>query len=257
MGAACANRPAGLVRAAAHDLIVRRLVPLAAGAAAAAHWAPAPAAFVPGLASAFGIPTRAPAGDGVVLSFDDGPHAKGTPAVLAELEKAGAHAVFFVCGEQVERQPEIVRDVLAAGHEVGLHGYRHQTRRHSSRRLLRDDTRRSIDAVRAATGLSPRLYRPPHGVFSLPGLRVIENFGLEPLLWSKWGRDWQARATPSAIARRATARIAARDVILLHDADYYSARDSWRATAAALPLIFEAIEQAGLKTQRWADGPPG
>lgn len=230
---------------------MRHLVPLAVGAAVAARWAPAAAAVVPGAARAFGIPTQTPAGAGVLLSFDDGPHAEGTPAVLAELERAGAHAVFFVCGEQVERRPETVREVVAAGHELGLHGYRHQTRCQWNRRLLTDDTRRAIDAVGVATGSAPRLYRPPHGVFSLSGLRVIRGLGLEPLLWSTWGRDWEARATPSSIARHATARIAARDVILLHDADHYGTYGSWRATVAALPLIFGALERAGLETERW------
>jgi peptidoglycan/xylan/chitin deacetylase (PgdA/CDA1 family) len=226
---------------------LRRVVPLAVGAAVAAGWAPAAAAVVPAAARAFGIRTRAPAGGGVVLSFDDGPHTEGTPRVLAELERVRARAIFFVCGEQVERRPEVVREVLAAGHELGLHGYRHQTRRQWTRRLLTDDTRRAIAAVADATGSVPRLYRPPHGVFSLPGLRVIRDLGLEPLLWSTWGRDWEARATASSIARHATARIAARDIVLLHDADHYGARGSWRATVSALPLIFDAIERAGLE----------
>ena len=230
---------------------MRHLVPLAIGAAVAARWAPAAAVVVPRTAGAFGIPTRTPGGAGVLLSFDDGPHVRGTPAVLAELERAGAQAVFFVCGEQVERRPEIVREVVAAGHELGLHGYRHQTRRHWTRRLLTDDTRRAIDAVGAATGSAPHLYRPPHGVFSVPGLRAIRSLGLEPLLWSTWGRDWEARATPSSIARRATARIAARDVILLHDADHYGAPGSWRATVSSLPIIFAALARAGLETERW------
>ena len=55
----------------------------------------------------------------------------------------GASAVFFVSGEQVERHPELVREIAAAGHELGLHGYRHQTRRQWSRALLADDTRRA------------------------------------------------------------------------------------------------------------------
>ena len=236
---------------------MRRLVPLAIGGAVAAHWAPAVAAVVPAAAWAFGIPTRNPDGAGVLLSFDDGPHAEGTPAVLAELERAGAHAVFFVCGEQVERRPEIVREVVAAGHEIGLHGYRHQTRRHWTRALLLDDTQRALDAVGAATGSVPLLYRPPHGVFSLSGLRVIRDLGLEPLLWSKWGRDWQPRATPLSIARRATARIAARDIILLHDADHYSARGSWRATVSALPPIFAGLAREGLETERWRESRAG
>jgi len=228
------------------------MVALAGGAAVAAHWSPAIAAIAPLVAQSFGVPTRAAAGTGIVLTFDDGPHAEGTPAVLTALERASARAVFFVAGERVERHPEIVREVVSAGHELGLHGYRHQTRRQSTGRILRDDTRRAIDAVGVATGLAPRLYRPPHGVFSLPGLWAIRDLGLEPVLWSKWGRDWEARATPASIAQRATQDITAQDIILLHDADHYGAPGSWRTTAAALPLVFEALDRAGLETQRWA-----
>jgi peptidoglycan/xylan/chitin deacetylase (PgdA/CDA1 family) len=234
---------------------VRRVLPLVVGAAAAAHWAPAPAAVIPAVAGPFGMPTTAPSGDGVVLTFDDGPHLEGTPAVLAELERARAHAIFFVCGEQVERHPEIVREVVSAGHELGLHGYRHQTRRQSTGAMLTSDALRAIDAVGDATGSAPRLYRPPHGVFSLPGLRAIRRLGLEPLLWSKWGRDWERRATPASIAKRVTAGLAARDVILLHDADHYGARGSWRATVASLPLVFDALDRAGLETMRWSAAP--
>ena len=155
--------------------------------------------------------------------------------------------MFFVCGEQVERYPAVAREVLSAGHELGLHGYRHQTRRHWSRRLLADDTRRALDAIGVATGVTPRLYRPPHGVFSVPGLRLIRALGLEPLLWSSWGRDWQGRATARSVATRATDDIADGDIVLLHDADHYGARESWRTTAAALPLVFAALERRGLE----------
>lgn len=164
-----------------------------------------------------------------------------------------AHAVFFVSGEQVERYPRVVRDVVASGHELGLHGYRHQTRRQWTRRLFVDDARRSIDAVGVATGLLPTLYRPPHGVFSVAGLREVKRLGLDPLLWSRWGRDWEARATPSSIASRVTASVGVRDAILLHDADHYAAPESWRRTAAALPGILDALDRAGLPTQRWDD----
>ena len=223
-----------------------RFLPVAVGGAVTAQWAPACAAGFQPVARAFGIRTRAPAATSVLLSFDDGPHAEGTPAVLAALERAGAHAVFFVCGEQVERRPEVVREIVAAGHALGLHGYRHQTRRQWTRKLLSDDIHRAIDVVAAATGTAPHLYRPPHGVFSLPGLQLIRELGLEPLLWSKWGRDWESRATPDSIARRATRGIAAGDIVLLHDADHYASPGSWRATVSSLPLVFAALERAGL-----------
>ena len=226
---------------------VLRPLAVAVGGTLAVHWSPAPAAVFPGVAKAFGIPTRIES-DGVLLTFDDGPHRDGTPAVLAELDRVGASAVFFVCGEQVERYPELVSEIVAAGHELGLHGYRHWTRLQWSGRLLADDMRRARAAVADAAGIEPRLYRPPFGVFSLAGLRLIRELGREPLLWSKWGRDWERSATPETITARAGASLEAGDVVLLHDADHYSARGSWRKTAAAVGPIADRISAAGLKT---------
>ena len=183
---------------------------------------------------------------GVLLTFDDGPHPLGTPAVLAALEQLRAPAVFFLTGENAARHPGLVREIVAAGHEVGVHGHRHHTRLQWSRRRLDEDTRRALDAVGRAAGVAPRLYRPPHGVVTVTGLRLVRARGLELLLWSRWGRDWERRATASSIARRASAGVEAGDVLLLHDSDRYAARDSWRATVAALPLIVENIAAAGL-----------
>ncbi len=182
------------------------------------QWVPAVAAVLPRAGRALRIPVTLPSTCGVLLSFDDGPHPQGTPAVLAALDRAGAPAVFFISGEQAARYPQLVCEIAAQGHELGLHGYRHQTRRQWSRRLLAGDTRRALDAVSAAAGAVPRLYRPPHGVFTFTGLRLIRGLGLEPLLWSKWGRDWEGHANAATIADHATAGIRAGDVVLLHDA---------------------------------------
>jgi hypothetical protein len=84
-------------------------------------------------------------------------------------------------------------------------------------------------------------------VFSSTGLRTIRRLGLAPLLWSKWGRDWQSRATPKTIACRATAGIRVGDVVLLHDADRYGGRESWRQTARALEIILVRLADARLE----------
>ena len=227
---------------------VPRSIALAAGGAAVAQWSPASAAVFPRVATALGIATTFPSDRGVLLTFDDGPHPQGTPAVLAALDLARAPAVFFITGEQAVRYPGIVSEIAAAGHELGVHGYLHQTRRQLCRTLLANDTRRALDAVSAAAGAMPRrLYRPPHGVFTLTGLRLIRSLGLEPLLWSKWGRDWERGATASSIVYHATSGIRAGDVLLLHDGDHYGADASWRATTAAIPRIADRIAAAGLR----------
>ena len=77
------------------------------------------------------------------------------------------------------------------------------------------------------------------------GRRAVRGLGLEPLLWSRWGKDWRGGATPDAIARSATRGIAQGDVVLLHDSDAHGTSGSWRRTAAALPRVLEAIDAAG------------
>jgi peptidoglycan/xylan/chitin deacetylase (PgdA/CDA1 family) len=202
---------------------------------------------VPPLCRALGIDRRQPGAGGVLLTFDDGPHPEGTPAVLAALEREGAHAVFFLVGEQVERHGSLAAEVAAAGHEIALHGYRHVNQMRVTPGWLARDLRRGADAIERATGRAPVLYRPPYGIFTPAGLALARRAGLSPLLWSAWGRDWRARTTAREIASLATRSIGPGDVILLHDADWYSASGSHRRTAAAVPLVLEELAKRGLQ----------
>jgi peptidoglycan/xylan/chitin deacetylase (PgdA/CDA1 family) len=182
----------------------------------------------------------------VALTFDDGPHPEGTPAVLEALRAAGATATFFMVGEQVERYPALAAEVAAAGHDIALHGFRHRNQMRVTPRWLRDDLARGAEAIAVATGRKPRLYRPPYGIFTPAGLAVARREH-ELLLWSKWGRDWRRRTSPQEIASLATRDLTDGDVILLHDADWYSAPGSHRRTAVAVPLVLQALERAGLQ----------
>ena len=206
---------------------------------------PALAAHVPALADRLAIDRRIdrPA---IALTFDDGPHAEGTPAVLEALAAADVTATFFLVGEQVRARPAVASDIVAAGHEVALHGDRHTLLLRRTVRELAADLTRATAAIEDAAGRSPVLYRPPYGVFSSGALGLVRDRGLRPLLWSRWGRDWERRASGSSIARRATHDLAPGDVVLLHDSDAYSSSGSWRATAAALPSVIGAIAALGV-----------
>ena len=220
------------------------LAGLGLGAVAAWTW-PAPLCLAPRIAELAGIPCRLESAHGVALTFDDGPHPEGTPATLEALAAAGATATFFLVGEQVARWPQVAAEIAAAGHEIALHGYRHQLLLRRRVAALADDLERAHEVIAEATGREPALYRPPYGVFSSGALGLVRRRGWKPLLWSTWGRDWGARETPALIAQRATRNLRAGDVVLLHDADHYSAPDSWRRTVAALPLILEAVAALG------------
>ena len=215
-------------------------------AGAALHAGPALAPVVPRLGRALGIELRQDDPDGVALTFDDGPHPQGTPAVLEALREAGAPATFFLAGEQVVARPSLASEIVAAGHRVELHCFRHRNQLRLTPGQLIDDAERCRGAIEEATGEAVGDYRPPYGIFSGPGLRAIRGRGWRPVLWSLWGRDWDRGASAASIARRATAGARAGDVLLLHDADFYSAPGSWAQTAAALPRIIDELGRRGL-----------
>lgn len=199
-------------------------------------------------ASSLSLPRVLAGAPGVALTFDDGPHPDGTPAVLEVLARAGACATFFVIGEQVQRRPQLLAQVSAAGHAIALHGHRHRLQLRMTAVEVADDLARGAAAIQDAVGATPAWHRPPYGIYSPAGLRAAHRAGLAPLLWSRWGRDWRKGTTPARIAARASRSLLAGDVILLHDADFYSSRNSHRRTVAALALITAELERRKLGT---------
>jgi peptidoglycan/xylan/chitin deacetylase (PgdA/CDA1 family) len=220
---------------------------LAGGALLVAHALPGLAAAWPALRRRLGVEDRTASGRGCALTFDDGPHARGTPAVLEILREASVQATFFLVGEQVRRNPALAREIAAAGHEIALHCDRHRNLLRLPPWEVRADIERALESIAGETGRSPRLYRPPYGVLNATALRVARTRGWRTVLWSDWGRDWEARATPESIAALATDGVSEGSVVLLHDADDYSAPGSWRRTVAALPRILQALAQRGLE----------
>jgi peptidoglycan-N-acetylglucosamine deacetylase len=202
-------------------------------------------AHVPSFAARLGVERRVDR-NVVALTFDDGPHPQGTPAVLGALAKENARATFFLVGEQVDRHPAVAREIVDAGHEVALHCYRHTLLLRRRTSAVAADLDRALDSIGRATGQSPTLYRPPYGVLSSGALKLARRRGYRTMLWSTWGRDWERRATPSSIARRATSGLRPGDVVLLHDSDAYSSGESWCRTVAAVPSVLDAIAALGV-----------
>jgi peptidoglycan/xylan/chitin deacetylase (PgdA/CDA1 family) len=245
-----------------------------------------PAPIWPALRRSLGVEDCTASGSGYALTFDDGPHAQGTPAVLEILAGAdalagadpglglgrptgqdvelgsrggagpetgpgvrgpGVRATFFLVGEQVRRNPALAREILAAGHGIGLHCDRHRNLLRLTPWQVREDIARALASIEDATGLSPNLYRPPYGVLNASALRLARARGWRTLLWTQWGRDWEARATAASIAARVTDGAEEGSVLLLHDADDYSAAGSWRRTVEALPRVLDVLAERGLR----------
>ncbi|MEA2334137.1 MAG: hypothetical protein QOG40_627 [Solirubrobacteraceae bacterium] len=215
--------------------------------ALAGYMLPGLAGAVSALRAPLGVEDRTASGRGYALTFDDGPHARGTPAVLELLAAAGAPATFFLVGEQIQRNPSLAREIVSAGHPIGVHCHRHRNLLRLTPRQVRTDLDRATAAIEDATGVAPALYRPPYGVLNASALRLANARGWRTLLWSHWGRDWEQRATAESIAARVTQGAGEGSVLLLHDADDYSAPGSWRRTVAALPQVLSTLADRGLQ----------
>jgi peptidoglycan-N-acetylglucosamine deacetylase len=178
----------------------------------------------------------------VAVTFDDGPHPDGTPAVLDRLDELGWRATFFVLGVHVRRHREIVVETARRGHELALHGDEHRYAIARTPAAVAADLRRAHDTLTETTGRPVQWWRPPYGVLSGPALIVARGLGLRPVLWSAWGRDWESVATPRSVVGEITrARWLDGGTILLHDSDATSAPGSWRTTCDALPLLADAL----------------
>jgi peptidoglycan/xylan/chitin deacetylase (PgdA/CDA1 family) len=211
------------------------------------------AQFAPSLArsTAFGdrfAPTLIGRGrvDHVALTFDDGPDPLGTPGVLRRLAELDWRATFFVLGCQATRAPDIVAEVVRAGHEVAVHGYHHRSMARRTPRATFVDIARARDTIAELTGVVPTYFRPPFGILTLAALRSARRAGLTTVLWTNWGRDWRPDATTASIVDDVTRRPLGGATVLLHDSDSQSAPGSWRAVVDALPQLADAFARRGL-----------
>ena len=236
-----------------------RLLRTAAGIGALTplgYWLPSASIVSAPLRRLFRVRATIDRPDAVALTFDDGPHREGTPAVLEALAEANVHATFFLVGEQVERMPQLAAQISAAGHEIGVHCHRHRNLMRLTPRQVRADLDRAAAVIRDATGREPRVYRPPYGILTAPALAYARRARWDIVLWRRDGKDWQARATAQSIAGKITRRLRPGDVVLLHDADHYSAPRSWEAAAGAVELLLRELRRRGLRTAALAEMSP-
>ncbi|MEV5987847.1 polysaccharide deacetylase family protein [Streptomyces sp. NPDC052051] len=214
--------------------------------AAVAHIGPA-VTWLPGLRYRF-FPRLAGAGrpDHVALTFDDGPDPTSTPRFLDALDGLGVRATFFLLGESVARHPALAREIAERGHELAVHGWTHDRPWLPAPARETADLARAVDAVGRAGGRPPRWYRPPYGILTSSRWAAARRVGVRPVLWTAWGRDWTAEATPASVRTAVGARLRGGGTLLLHDSDRHSATGCWRASLGALAHIVEDCRAAGL-----------
>lgn len=156
--------------------------------------------------------------------------------VLDALDAAGAKATFFLVGEQIADSPELGPEILARGHEIGVHGQRHFRHDRVPSAESVEDIEAGYAAVAAIAGAKPRFYRPPYGKLSAAGAETCHRLGLEVAYWSTWGLDWEPLPA-QRIARRVNRDLDDGSIILLHDSARYAVRASAIETARAIEAI--------------------
>ncbi len=182
------------------------------------------------------------------LTFDDGPDPRFTPAISRVLAERGHRATFFVLGIQASDYPQVLRQLLADGHEIANHGFDHRLLAFSPPTRLRAQLLATEQAIATATGRPPaRLFRAPHGVCS-PWLgHTVGRLGYRVCGWNGRIFDTAEPGVP-AIVERACRHLRSGAILLLHDADGSGRGGDRSQTVAALPAILEEAERRGLRS---------
>ncbi len=189
------------------------------------------------------LPDRARDRGEVALTFDDGPDAAGTPKVLRILDRDGATASFFCVGSRAARDPGLVREIVAHGHDVENHTFQHQNVFAFRRsRGLTSEIGRAQDLLTELSGRAPVFFRAPMGIRG-PWLQsVLTRFDLSLVSWTRRGYDGLP-ADPGQVLARLTRGLGAGDIIVLHD----GGPRGGHVAVQTLPRLLGAIADRGLK----------
>ncbi len=173
----------------------------------------------------------------IALTFDDGPDRRTTPQFLDLLADRGVSATFFLLAAHAQRDPRLVREMTAAGHELAVHGWEHGCLALRAPGGLVKALVRSREVIEDLSGTEVTWYRPPYGVMTAEGLYAARQAGLQTVLWSSWGVDWARNATPATIVATVSRSVLPGGTVLLHDTDRTAAPGSWRRTLVATDLL--------------------
>ncbi len=153
----------------------------------------------------------------VVFTYDDGPTPGRTPDVLRALAEHGATATFFVLMTSVRANPGLLAEVMAAGHEIALHGIDHRHLPTLAPRVVEDNLRRGKGELEDATGREVRWFRPPYGDQSPGTWRAIRRTGMQSVIWSATSWDWNPDVDNDTRVHTASMSLREGAIILLHD----------------------------------------
>lgn len=171
----------------------------------------------------------------LALTFDDGP-GKYAGTLLDTLKKYDAKATFFLEGQYVNSRPKYVKRMVAEGHELGNHSYSHPDFTKSDAATIRSEIQKTQDAVKKASGVEPKLLRPPYGLADLQVSDIATEFGMPMILWTAGSEDWASKNVDKI--QEQTLKVAKPNgIILMHD---------WvKQTVDGMPALIKTLQRKG------------
>ena len=184
--------------------------------------------------------------DRVAITFDDGPDPEWTPQILDILKERGVKAAFFIVGEEAERNSDLVRRIVAEGHEIGNHSFTHPNLAEQPASMIRLQLNATQRLIESLTGRSTNLFRPPYNADSRPTkfeellpISIAQSLGYMTILENIDPKDWE-QPDSGRLLERVKADRNEGNIILLHDGG-----GDRSATVEALPAIIDYLRERG------------
>lgn len=149
--------------------------------------------------------------------------------ILDTLDRYDSKCTFFVGGQWVEKEPEMLKEIYSRGHEIANHGYFHRDQEYLDYSQNLEEIKVNHELVKTLLGIEMSLFAPPSGSFNKSTLEASKNLGYSTIMWTKDTIDWRDKDA-NLIYSRATNNIKGGDLILAHPTE---------KTLQALPLILE------------------
>ncbi len=159
------------------------------------------------------------------------------PQMLKSFKENQAEVTFFVSGKWAEKNPELLKEMKAAGHSIQNHGYKHLHFNNISAEEASKQIKKAEEIINKTVGEKPRFFAPPYGEYNQQLLNVVAALDYELIMWSIDTIDWQ-RPDPATIVKRVSNKLHNDAIILMHPTD---------PTVKALPAMLEKIKQDGYK----------
>ncbi|MDF1657268.1 MAG: polysaccharide deacetylase family protein [Verrucomicrobiales bacterium] len=175
----------------------------------------------------------------IAITFDDGPHGVNTPRLLDMLKKRNVKATFYVVGNMVKYNPQLLRRMIAEGHEIGNHTVTHGTLSKMSDTALRKELQDAHDMIVKETGIAPRSMRPPGGAIKNDQKKLmLKEFGYPTILWSVDPEDWK-KPGASVVTSRLVNGAKPGGILLVHDLN--------ASTVDAMPSTLDQLLAQGYR----------